>query len=135
MWLSLQNNNLGFRCNDDQMVLTRHFAFTYTCQSISEQVFLFIIFRNLRRRKLKLICFFLWIRSVVLKYRMQARNWIIYSSLKSYMYRVFHKKVYSSFLGKIWSKCLLKLTPFTQCNAQTLLYHMTKFYNYWTWLK
>ena len=28
------------------------------------------------------------------------------------------------------SKCLLKLTSFTQCNAQSLLYHLTKFQNY-----
>ena len=43
------------------------------------------------------------------------------------------KKVYLSFLGKRWNKCLLKLTSFTLCNAQTLLYHLTKFYNYWTY--
>ena len=49
------------------------------------------------------------------------------------IYRVSQKKVYSSFLGKRWSKCSLKLTSFTQCNAQTLLYHLTKFYNYWTY--
>ena len=26
-----------------------------------------------------------------------------------------------------------QLTSFTQCNAQTLLYHLTKFHNYWTY--
>ena len=47
--------------------------------------------------------------------------------LPFYYYRVSQKKVYSSFLGKRWSKCLLKLTSFTLCNAPTLLYHLTKF--------
>ena len=42
------------------------------------------------------------------------------------------KKVCSSFLGKRWSNCLL-ITSFTQRNAQTLLYNLTKFYNYWTY--
>ena len=41
------------------------------------------------------------------------------------------KKVYSSFLGK--SKCLLKFTSFRLHNAQTLLHHLTKFHNYWTY--
>ena len=49
-------------------------------------------------------------------------------SVKIAWYRVSQKKVYSSFLGKRWNKCLLKLTSFTPCSAQTLLYHLTKFY-------
>ena len=48
-------------------------------------------------------------------------------------YRVSPKKVYSSFLGKRWNKCVLKLTSFTVCNAQILLYHLIKFYKYSTY--
>ena len=46
-----------------------------------------------------------------------------------FKYRVSPKKVYSSFLGKRWSKSLFKFTSFTLHNAPTL----TKFHNYWSY--
>ena len=51
------------------------------------------------------------------------RSCVNFSLLSIYYTGCPQKKVYSSFLGKRWSKCVLKFTSFTVHNAQTLLYN------------
>ena len=59
--------------------------------------------------------------SVCIPIKLNHWNFITYQPRPS-IYRVSPKKVYSSFLGKRWSKCLLKLTSFTQCKPSSIIW-------------